>query len=108
MAIASGATDQSDHWRCERVGEERIGDRAAIIYRAKSSGQDVVGWIDVDLKFPLKIQADKVATVALSNVQEGPQSENLFEIPINYKKFDPRDLIERIKHSDVWVEAPKP
>lgn len=108
MAIVAGATDQDDHWHCERIGGEKTGDRATVAYRAKSSGQDLVGWIDADLKFPLKIQADEIATVALSNVQEGPQSENLFELPPNYKKFDPRDLIERIKHSDVWVEAPKP
>lgn len=108
MAIVAGAAEQGDRWRCERIGEERIGDRAAVAYRAQSSGQDLVGWIDPGLKFPLKIQAEKIATFALSNVHEGPQSVNLFAIPPTYRKFDPRDLIERIKHSDVWVEAPKP
>ena len=108
MAIVAGAAEQGDHWSCERIGDEKIGNRAAVAYRAQSSGQDLVGWIDADLRFPLKIQAEKIATLVLSNVQEGFQPENLFEIPANYRKFDPRDLIERIKHSDVWVEAPKP
>lgn len=108
MAIAAGATEQGDHWHCERIGDERIGIRSAVGYRAQSSGQDLVGWIDAGLRFPLKIQAEKLATFVLSNVQEGSQPEDLFEIPANYRKFDPRDLIERIKHSDVWVEAPKP
>lgn len=108
MAIVAGASEQGDRWSCERIREEKIGNRAAVAYRAQSSGQDLVGWIDADLKFPLRIQAEKIATLTLSNVREEPQSENLFEIPTNYRKFDPRDLIERIKHSDVWVEAPKP
>jgi hypothetical protein len=108
MAIVSGATEQDDHWHCERIGDEKIGNRTAIAYRAQSSGQELVGWIDAGLRFPLKIQAEKIATLVLLNVQEGPQPGNLFEIPANYRKFDPRDLIERIKHSDVWVEAPKP
>jgi hypothetical protein len=107
MAIISGASEQGDSWQCERISEEKIGDRAAVSYHAHSSGEDLVGWIDANLKFPLKIQADKIATLTLANIQEGPQPSNLFEIPANYRKFDPRDLIERIKHSDVWVEEPK-
>lgn len=108
MAIVAGASEQNDHWNCERIGEEKIEGRVVVAYHAQSSGQNFVGWIDAILNFPLKIQADKIPTITLSNVQEEPQSENLFEMPGNYKKFDPRDLIERIKHSDVWVEAPKP
>jgi hypothetical protein len=108
MAIVAGASEQSDHWRCERISEEKIDGRAAVVYRAYSPGQDLTGWIDASLKFPLKIQAEKIATFALSNVKEGPQPANLFEIPANFKKFDPRELIELVKHSDAWVEAPKP
>jgi hypothetical protein len=108
MAIVAGTSEQGDHWHCERVNENKVGDRAAVAYRAHSSGQDLTGWIDANLKFPLKVQAEKLATFTLSNIQEGPQPTNLFEIPADYRKFDPRELIERIKHSDVWVEAPKP
>ncbi len=108
MAIVAGASEQGDRWDCERIEEEKTGDRAAVAYHARAAGQNLVGWIDTDLKFPLKIQAEKVAIFTLSSIQEGAQPANLFEIPANYRKFDPRDLIERIKHSDVWVEAPKP
>ncbi len=108
MAIVSGASEQGDHWDCQRISEEKIGDRTAVAYHAHSAGQDLMGWIDPGLRFPLKIQAEKIATFSLANVQEGPQPANLFEIPANYRKFDPRELIERMKHSDVWVEAPKP
>jgi hypothetical protein len=108
MAIVAGSSEQGDRWDCLRIGEEKIGGRAAVAYHAHSAGQDLMGWIDTDLKFPLKIQAEKVATFTLSNIEEKPQPPDLFEIPASYRKFDPRDLIERIKHSDVWVEAPKP
>ncbi len=108
MAIIAGASERGDSRQCERINEEKIGDRTAMAYRAHSSREDLVGWIDANLKFPLKIQADKIATLTLANIQEGPQPSSLFEIPANYREFDPRDLIERIKHSDVWVEAPKP
>lgn len=106
MAKLAGVSEQRDTWRCEMIGPEKIGDRATTGYRAHAPGQDLVGWIDADLKFPLKIQADKITTVVVANVLESPQPESLFEIPSNFKKFDPRDLIERIKQSDVWVEAP--
>lgn len=107
MAIVAGTSEQGDQWRCERIGEDKIRDRAAVAYHAHSSGQDLKGWIDTDLKFPLKIQLEKVATLTLSNIEERSQPAGMFEIPASYKKFDPRDLIERIKHSDVWVEPPK-
>src|SRR5262249_42801878 len=94
MAIVAGMLEQDEQWRCERIREEEVGGRAAVAYHAYSSKQDFVGWIDAGLKFPLKIQAEKIATFALSNVQERPQPANLFEIPANYRKFDPRDLIE--------------
>lgn len=108
MAKLAGVSEQGDTWRCETIGQEKIGDRATTSYRARASGQDMVAWVDTDLKFPLKIEAEKITTVVLANVREGSQPASLFEIPSNFRKFDPRDLIERIKQSDVWVEAPKP
>jgi hypothetical protein len=108
MAKLAGASEQGDAWLCETIGQEKTGDRATTSYRAHAPGQDLVGWIDTDLKFPLRIQAEKITAVVLADVREGPQPASLFEIPSNFRKFDPRDLIERIKQSDVWVEAPKP
>jgi hypothetical protein len=105
MAKIAGMPEQGDPWQCERIGQEQIGDRATIGYRAHAPGRDLVGWIDADLKFPLKIQEGKTVAL-LANVRENSQPASLFEIPSNFRKFDPRDLIERIKQSDVWVEAP--
>jgi hypothetical protein len=38
---------------------------------------------------------------------DAPQPSNLFELPQDYHKFDPMQLIEQIKKSDVWVEPPR-
>jgi hypothetical protein len=109
MAELAGAADAGDAWRCERVGDEIIDGRRATAYRAISpAGRDFVGWIDTELKFPLRIKLADGATIAVQNIQEGPQSAPLFEIPPGFRKFDPEALIKRIKQSDVWVEPPPP
>ncbi len=107
MAKLAGAGDSGDPWRCERVGEEIVDGRRAATYRAMlPSGRDIVGWIDLELKFPLRIKMEDGATVTVRNIQEGPQAANLFEIPPDFRKFDPQALIKRIKQSDVWVSKP--
>ena len=105
MAQVADAKEAGDPWQCERFSEEVIDGRRAAAYRAiLPSGAHFVGWIDTDLKFPLQIKMEDGATIALRNVQEGPQPAGLFEIPAGFRKFDPQALIERIKQSDVWVE----
>jgi hypothetical protein len=107
MAKRAGVAGQGD-WRCERVGEEAIGGRATIVYRASETGdRDIVGWIDPELQFPLQIRMADGAVVSTKNVRTEAQPARLFDIPAGFRKFDPQDLIERIKQSDVWVEEPK-
>jgi hypothetical protein len=72
-----------------------------------SSGEQRLGWIDPRLRFPLKIAAEDGTIYELKNIVEEAQTADRFEIPDDFRKFDPRQLIERIKHSDVWVEPPK-
>jgi hypothetical protein len=109
MAKLAGATDRGDPWRCERVGQDSIDGRGVVVYRAISSpGRDILGWIDPNLKFPLRIQTEDGTIVDVKNIDEGPQAANLFEIPPGFRKFDPALLIQRIKHSDVWVEETPP
>ncbi len=100
---------RNEAWRCERVGEELVGGRGVVGFRAMSSpGGDILGWIDPNLKFPLRIRMQDGTTIALENIHEEPQPEHLFEIPPGFQKFDPQALIKRIKQSDVWVDAPPP
>jgi hypothetical protein len=107
MAKLAGAAEADEAWRCERVGEEVIDGRHAAAYRAiLPSGKHFVGWIEPGLKFPLRIEMDDGATIAVRNIKEGPQPEGLFEIPAGFRKFDLQGLFERIKQSDVWVEPP--
>jgi hypothetical protein len=92
-------------WHCTSVGQAAIGERKTMEYMGGSSRQRTrYAWIDEQLHFPVKILAEDGATISLEKLREGPQPEDLFEIPTGYTKFDPRRLIERLKQSDVWVE----
>lgn len=107
MAALAGLAVQNP-WRCERVGQETIEGRDAIAFRARLPDvRDMVGWIDPGLQFPLRIRTDDGVTVTAENIRNEPQAASLFEIPSNFRKFDPQELIKRIKQSDVWVEEPK-
>jgi hypothetical protein len=108
MAKIAGATDPSNHWQCRQLGPATIGKRNTIEYLATSpQGKSGYGWIDPQLRFPIKFQLPEGTKVELVNIHEGPQPTELFELPANFHKFDPRQLIERIKQSDVWVNPTK-
>jgi hypothetical protein len=108
MAKVAGAAVQDGQWRCERAGEEIIDGRQTLRYRIiPSPGRETFGWVDRDLKFPLKIQREDGTTADVANIREAPQQAPLFEIPTGFRKFDPEALIRRIKQSDVWVEEPR-
>jgi hypothetical protein len=109
MAKLAGSTNSNDPWRCERIGEATVEGRSTTAYRTISPlGRQIIGWIDLEFKFPLRIEMEDGSTVTVQNIQEGPQSARLFEIPPGFHKFDPRALIKRIKQSDVWVDKPPP
>jgi hypothetical protein len=107
MARLAGAADQSD-WRCERVGDATIGGRNTTVYRIVSTpGRELFGWIDIARHFPLRIKTEDGSTITAENVRDEPQPAQLFEIPPGFRKFDPLNLIQRIKQSDVWVAGEK-
>jgi hypothetical protein len=108
MAKVAGADQHGGSWHCQRLGSDPIDGRVAIKFRAISPlGHQDYGWVDPQLKFTVKFQFADGTALKLDNVREGPQPAGLFALPANYRKFDPRQLIERIKHSDVWVDPPK-
>jgi hypothetical protein len=107
MGRLAGTADQSD-WRCERVGEATIGGRNTTAYRIVSTpGRELFGWIDIARQFPLRIKTEDGSTITAENVRDEPQPAQLFEIPPGFRKFDPLNLIQRIKQSDVWVAGEK-
>lgn len=108
MAKIAGASDRGGEWHCDRLGKETLDGRATVKYRVVSPhGQSSVAWIDSDLGFLLRIRDKDETGIDVRIIEEGPQAESLFEFPANYGKFNPMQLIERIKRSDVWVEPPK-
>jgi hypothetical protein len=107
MAQIAGTKDGDSEWRCDRLGPESIDGRTAEKYRAiVSPDKTIYGWIDRELKIPLRVQSAAGALTEIRNLQIGQQESTLFQMPDGYRKFDPQLLIERIKQSDVWVEPP--
>ena len=94
QAAARNAGDNSE-WTCERV--------TATEYNVAGTRR----WIDAQLQFPVRFRGPDGTTIALEHIQLGTQPASLFTVPADYRKSDPRALIERLKQSDVWVEPPK-
>jgi hypothetical protein len=106
MAEVAGISD-SGQWRCDAQGPETVDGRSTVKFTVISRRGRGTGWVDTELKFPVKIETEDGAVLALRNIAEAPQPADRFEIPSTYKKFDPRQVIEQMKRSDVWVEPPR-
>ncbi len=103
MAKLAGVVGQGE-WRCERADEETIGTHSVIGYRVVPvAGHEFLGWIDATRKFPLRIKTEDGAVISAENIRDEPQPVQLFEMPANFRKFDPQAVIQQIKQSDVWV-----
>ena len=108
MAEISGSADGGAAWRCDRIGAETRDSRTTVRYGMTSPrGKHYSGWIDSQLRFVVRIEADDGTTTELVDVREAPQPDSAFEIPAGLHKFDPLRLIEVMKHSDVWVDPSK-
>lgn len=107
-AMSAGITGADGDWHCERIDAPVIDGRRTIEYRVVSPDRNSSElWVNPDLGLPLKLRNAGGRTVTLEHLQLVAQPADLFEIPPDYRKFDPQALIERIKRSDVWVEQPK-
>jgi hypothetical protein len=95
-------------WRCEAIERASVNQRQLIEYRVSMpNGQSSYGWVDSTIGFPVKWQAADGNRFVLENILLDAQPADLFSIPPEYRKLDPQSLLERIKHSDVWVDSPK-
>jgi hypothetical protein len=104
-ASNAGAASAAGEWHCERIGDDIIDGRRALQFRVSSPASAWSRrWIDSDLEFPVKLLAPDGTTIALEHILVEAQPANRFAIPPGFRKFDPRALIERIKHSDAWVD----
>lgn len=108
MAEISGSAEAAAPWRCERLGQETRDGRDTIRYAMTSPlNRRYAGWIDPQLGFAVRLEADDGSSTELADIREASQPDAAFEIPAGFRKFDPLQLIERIKQSDVWVEPVK-
>jgi hypothetical protein len=103
-AANAGVPNAGGEWRCERINEEFVGDRRATLYHVGSPQSTSLRWIDSDLEFPVKLLAADGTAIALEHIRVEAQPAGLFNLPPGFRKLDPRALIERIKHSDAWVD----
>jgi hypothetical protein len=107
--MANAGSDAGGDWRCARIDAAIVDGRSAVEYRVVSPDRkSSQRWIDPNLEFPVKLQAADGTTITLEHIRLEAQPANLFAAPPSYRKFDPQALIERIKHSDVWADSPKP
>lgn len=105
MAAISQRMDGEASWQCQRLGEETRDGRATMHYRlASPPDRHYVAWIDPQLRFVVRLTAADGTSFSLDDIRQGPQPRDAFEIPAGLRKFDPAQLIERIKRSDAWVE----
>jgi hypothetical protein len=103
--VNAGLTADAAQWRCEQLESLPTQDAGTIEYRVQSAGQlPSERWVSRDLNVPVKIQTTDGTTISLESIRLEAQSPVLFIVPPDYRKFDPRAVLERIKHSDVWAE----
>lgn len=105
MAEVAGISD-SGQWRCVEMGSEIVDGRNSRKFAVTSLRGRSTRWIDLSLKFPIRIETEDGAVLALEAINEAPQPPEKFKIPVGYKKFDPRGVIEQMKRSDIWVAPP--
>jgi len=90
------------------TGEDLLDGRRALKYNVVSPrGEKATVWIDCERRFLLRLNEQDGHFFVLRPTDKKALTADAFEVPPHYGKFDPAQLIELIKKSDVWVDAPK-
>jgi hypothetical protein len=105
MTAVAGLADTGT-WHCQAGDRVSLQGRNTIKFAVLSPRGHSTRWVDPQLRFALRIETDDGSVFKLRNVRQGPQPADKFEIPTGYKKFDPRFVLEQLKHTDIWVEPP--
>jgi hypothetical protein len=102
----AGVPGAGGDWHCEHAQTTRVD--GAVEYTVTSpDGESTQRWIAAKLQFPVKLRASDGTTLTLEHIRLEAPTAALFSVPAGYRKSDPQALLDRIKHSDVWVEPPK-
>lgn len=105
----AGAGTGTEHWRCDVLESPAKDARNTREFRIVSADQVAQQrFIDTQLQFPVKVISADGSSLTLEHIRVAPQPAGLFTVPSDYHAFDPRALVERIKHSDVWAAPPAP
>jgi hypothetical protein len=108
MAKLAGDTgeDGSGIWQClvAEAPDEVDGREAAKVTLISPRGAVRTGWIDATLHFLVRLETPDGAAIVLHNIVPAPQPDRLFALPSGLRKYDPAQLLARVKQSDVWVE----
>jgi hypothetical protein len=103
----AGVPSHGDDWHCQRIGTSIVAGRGATEYRLVApQEQSSQRWVDAELDFPMKLRAADGTTISLEHIRVEAQPMSLFAVPPEYRRLEPQALIDRIKHSDVWVDSP--
>jgi len=74
---------------CRKVGDEVVNGRSAVKYEGVSpDGKKGEVWLDVKVRYLVKVNSPDGGGMELRNIQEGPSDPSLFEVPPGYKKMD--------------------
>jgi hypothetical protein len=109
MAETAGATQQGGTWRCRKLERAAVSAPAGVLSYEAISPRNLRHEITIDTArgFPVRIENANGVTVTLDNIRDEVPAAALFEPPAGLRRFDPQQLIDRIKQSDVWIEQPK-
>ena len=89
---------------CKKLGDEDLNGRKTVKYTAKASdGDPGTVWIDRALRVPIKWETEKGAA-EMQDIKEGPQPDNLFEIPRDFEKLE----VAAKKESQKGKKTPPP
>ncbi len=75
---------------CKKVGNETVNGRSTEKWEfTPKSGRSetYTAWIDQKLHFPIKTADAEGGGMELTNIREGAQPADLFEVPAGYRKF---------------------
>ena len=106
MEQIAGAAAGGDPWRCDLLGPDTIDGVETLKYQVVSRERSSYRWIDPLRQFPIRVENPDGTVITLDPIVDALQPPALFAVPAGYRKFDPLQLIEQIKLSDVWVEPP--
>lgn len=84
---------------CKKVGTETVNGRSCDKWEFTKDGKlDSTVWVDQKIHIPVKMVHADGTTFEMTNIKEGPQPANLFEVPSGYQKFDMGQMMRGMGH----------